>query len=129
MSDVEISAPDPVDVRIGKLLRAYRQFSDLTLDDLGKAIGVSAQQIQKYERGANRISASKLFEVARVLEMSPAAFFEGVEENERQSLFDHFTEFFVAPYSTRLASAFIRMNSHQQRALSELAETIAPSDT
>lgn len=113
MSDVEISAPDPVDVYVGKLLRAYRQLADLTLDDLGAAIGVSAQQVQKYERAANRISASKLFEAARVLRVSPSVFFEGfggLEEEVAQSLFEQFADFFAISHSTQLASAFMRMN-------------------
>jgi transcriptional regulator with XRE-family HTH domain len=129
MSRIDSAAPSPVDLHVGKMLRAYRQFAGLTLDEIGTAIGVTPQQFQKYERAQNRISASRLAEAARVLRISPGAFFEGIEpleSEERRSIFDTFTDFFTQPYSTRLADAFLRMNPHQQRALTELAETITP---
>jgi transcriptional regulator with XRE-family HTH domain len=128
MSEAEPSAPDPIDVHVGKLLRAHRQALGFSQEDLGAAIGVSFQQIQKYERATNRMSASKLVEAARVLQIPPGAFFEGLEGEVRDTLFGRFANFLAEPHATRLASAFMRMNPQQQRALVELAETIAPSD-
>jgi transcriptional regulator with XRE-family HTH domain len=130
MSEIDSPARPSIDLHVGRLLRAYRHFAGLTLDELGTAVGVTPQQFLKYERATNRISASRLVEAACVLQIAPGAFFEGLEaagNHERQSIFDEFTDFFAAPYSTRLATAFLQMNPQQQRALTELAETIAPA--
>ena len=68
--------PHPIDVHIGKLLRQRRTLLGLSQSGLGAAMGVSFQQVQKYERGANRIGATQLFEVSRVLDIPISFFFE-----------------------------------------------------
>jgi transcriptional regulator with XRE-family HTH domain len=75
--------PDPVDVHVGRALRARRQELGQSQSDLAEALGVSFQQIQKYERGANRISASMMFRAARAQQVAPAYYFEGLEPGER----------------------------------------------
>jgi transcriptional regulator with XRE-family HTH domain len=65
------AGPDPIDVEVGLRLRIIRKSRGMSQDALGKAIGLTFQQIQKYERGANRISASMLIKAARALEVSP----------------------------------------------------------
>ena len=74
-----ISAPDPVDVHVGARLRARRNVLGLSQDQLGKAAGLTFQQIQKYERGLNRMGASRLFHMAEILNVSVSWFFEDVE--------------------------------------------------
>lgn len=69
--------PDPVDAHVGRRIRHLRILGDLTQEELGERIGVSYRQIQKYETGANRISASKLFWIATVFAVMPDWFFEG----------------------------------------------------
>lgn len=59
--------PHPIDLHVGMRLRLRRVILGLRQDQLGDAVGVSLQQIQKYERGQNRVSASRLFDLARVL--------------------------------------------------------------
>lgn len=129
MSEAELPTPDPIDIYVGKLLRAHRQAVGVSQEELGAAIGVSFQQIQKYERATNRMSASKLVEAARALQVPPGAFLEGLEGEVRSALLGPFTEFVAEPQSIRLARAFMRMTPQQQRALIELAETFAPSET
>ena len=68
---------DPVDAYVGSRLRLRRNLVGLSQDQLGRASGLTFQQIQKYERGTNRISASRLFDLARLLEVEVAWFFEG----------------------------------------------------
>jgi transcriptional regulator with XRE-family HTH domain len=70
------SGPDPVDIHVGSRLRLRRNLIGLSQDQLGKALGLTFQQIQKYERGANRMGASRLFQVARLLKVPVAYFFE-----------------------------------------------------
>lgn len=71
VQDVE-TTPDPIDVLVGERMKARRQVLGLSQADLGEAIGVSFQQVQKYERGTNRVSASMLCHAARALECAPA---------------------------------------------------------
>lgn len=71
--------PHPVDLEVGQRLRARRIACGVTQTDLGRDLGLSAQQVQKYENGLNRISASKLFAAAQRLDTSVAWFFEGLD--------------------------------------------------
>jgi len=69
----------PVDLHVGKRLRESRTACGVTQAELGADLGISAQQVQKYENGSNRISASKLFEIAGRLGTGIDWFFEGLE--------------------------------------------------
>ncbi len=68
--------PNPVDVHVGARLRQHRTLLGMTQTDLGDALGLTFQQVQKYERGANRISASRLFDLSRVLDVPLEYFFD-----------------------------------------------------
>lgn len=68
--------PNPVDVHVGARLRQRRTLLGLSQEKLADAIGLTFQQVQKYERGANRIGASRLHQLARVLEVPVSYFFE-----------------------------------------------------
>ena len=68
------------DVEIGRRLRVQRLHRGLGQVALGDAVGISFQQIQKYENGTNRVSAGKLIQIARVLEVPLSVFFDGLEE-------------------------------------------------
>ncbi len=75
--------PHAVDIHIGARLRALRIRHGMTQTSLADEISLSFQQIQKYETGYNRISASKLFELSQILEVDPAYFFEGTTGRSR----------------------------------------------
>lgn len=77
-----VLVPHPVDVHVGRRLRLARVARGLSQADLGAAGGVSAQQIQKYESGANRMSASTLFRLCGFLERPVAWAFEGLDATE-----------------------------------------------
>ncbi|RWX81472.1 XRE family transcriptional regulator [Neorhizobium lilium] len=68
--------PHPVDVHVGRRLRMRRAQLGMSQTTLGDQLGITFQQIQKYERGANRVSASMLHDIARVMETQIAYFFE-----------------------------------------------------
>lgn len=75
--------PHPVDIRVGQLIRLRRQSLGMTQHDLGLQAGCKFQQIQKYETGANRVSASRLKAIADALKTRPSFFFEeNISENE-----------------------------------------------
>ena len=71
-------APHPVDLHVGMRIRAKRKMRQLSQTDLAHALGLTFQQVQKYERGSNRVSASMLLKTARYLETPIAWFFEDV---------------------------------------------------
>ncbi len=68
--------PNPVDVHVGARLRVRRTLLGMSQTTLGGSLGVSFQQMQKYERGANRISASRLFDLSRILDVPIQFFFD-----------------------------------------------------
>jgi transcriptional regulator with XRE-family HTH domain len=70
-------AIDPADIYVGVRIRARRKELDMTQQELGTASGITFQQIQKYENGKNRVSASRLIQFAHSLKTVPAYFFEG----------------------------------------------------
>ncbi len=70
--------PHPVDVHVGELVRQRRTLLGMTQTNLSDALGLTFQQVQKYERGTNRISASRLCELSRVLDVPIIYFFEGM---------------------------------------------------
>lgn len=70
-----IGVPDPIDVHVGSRLRLARMATGLTQGKIGEALGISTQQVQKYEKGVNRLGASKLFRLAHLLDVSVGFFF------------------------------------------------------
>ncbi|NBW06952.1 MAG: helix-turn-helix domain-containing protein [Caulobacteraceae bacterium] len=72
--------PHPVDVEIGKRITSLRLAQGRTQQDLARDIGVSFQQVQKYETGSNRVSGSRLYRIAAFLNAAPAEFFPDVGE-------------------------------------------------
>jgi transcriptional regulator with XRE-family HTH domain len=76
-------APNPVDAHVGQRVRLRRLSLGMSQEKLGVALGITFQQVQKYERGANRIGASRLWDLSLVLQCSVAYFYE--EMNERVS--------------------------------------------
>lgn len=71
-----LGTPRPVDVHVGQRLRQRRTLLGMSQEKLGEAVGLTFQQIQKYERGANRIGASRLFQLGQVLDVPVSYFFE-----------------------------------------------------
>jgi len=72
-----MSSPHPVDIYVGRRLRLKRTILGMSQEAVGKQIGVTFQQIQKYERGINRMGASRLFDFAKALGVNISYFFEG----------------------------------------------------
>lgn len=71
-------SPNPIDVHVGLQVRLRRKELKISQEKLAETLGLTFQQVQKYERGANRISASKLYEIARTLRVPIGWFFDGL---------------------------------------------------
>ena len=74
--------PNPIDVHVGSRVRLRRTLLGMSQEKLGEAIGLTFQQVQKYERGANRIGASRLFDLSRVLDVPVSFFFDDMPSSE-----------------------------------------------
>jgi Predicted transcriptional regulators len=72
--------PNPIDVHVGGRVRLRRTLLGMSQEKLGEALGLTFQQVQKYERGANRIGASRLFDLSRVLEVPVSYFYEDMDD-------------------------------------------------
>lgn len=70
-------APNPIDKHVGSRVRMRRMMIGMSQEKLGEKLGITFQQIQKYEKGTNRVGASRLQQIATVLAVPPAFFFEG----------------------------------------------------
>src|SRR5918999_6429744 len=75
----KVETPNPVDVRVGARLRLRRNMLGLSQEKLGELIRLTFQQVQKYERGVNRIGASRLYELSRVLDVPVSFFFDDTD--------------------------------------------------
>lgn len=78
--------PNPVDVHVGSRVRLRRTLMGLSQEKLGEAVGLTFQQIQKYERGANRIGASRLYEFSRILDVPVSFFFDDMPDGRDGNL-------------------------------------------
>lgn len=105
---------------VGKRIRERRTMLGLTQQELADLIGVTYQQAHKYERGVNRISSGRLFEIARVLGVSVGYFFEGVGEEEPTSLNER------QRMCLDVARNFARISDErQQQVISQLCRLLA----
>tara|TARA_B100001939_G_C16945913_1_gene620320 strand:+ start:1337 stop:1759 length:423 start_codon:yes stop_codon:yes gene_type:complete len=76
------SKPDPVDVHVGSRVRLRRTLLGMSQEKLGNALGLTFQQIQKYERGANRIGSSRLYQLSQILDVPVSFFFDDMDQKE-----------------------------------------------
>jgi len=93
--------PDPIDVYVGGRIRTRRLYRDMRQEELARKLGLTFQQVQKYESGANRVSASRLWEIAAILAMPVGYFFppKGREQQAAEGLPDESIELVRLYYS------------------------------
>jgi len=129
--------PNPIDVHVGGRVRLRRTLLGMSQEKLGEAIGLTFQQVQKYERGANRIGASRLYDLARVLDVPVSFFYEEMtpETKERspalaQRLYEEPEPYERDPMAKRetleLVRAYYRIADPQlRRRLFDLTKALA----
>ena len=123
-------SPNQTDVYIGKRMKMQRLARGLSQTDIAKRLGITFQQIQKYERGVNRAGAGRLQEMANLLGVTPAFFFEdGPRLKPGQSdEASETTELLANKYNLALAQAYNRIRSRAvRRNVLELVEGLAES--
>ena len=123
-----------IDAHVGSRVRLRRQLLKMSQEKLGDELGVTFQQVQKYERGANRIGASRLFSLSKVLDVPVNFFFEGLsgvtaegvaETGQSPIIYD----FIQSPDGVALAEAFSRITTPKvRRRVLELVRSLADED-
>lgn len=124
---------NPIDHHVGKRLRQRRRVLGLTQQKLAEDVSIRFQQIQKYESGANRISASRLWALAKALDVPVAYFFEGLEAEARPaSEAPHVNghhkapaDVFTSKETIDLVRAFYNLDEEPRRRLLELAKAMS----
>lgn len=115
---MQAKLPHQIDKHVGARLRMRRMMLNMSQSNLGEALGITFQQIQKYEKGTNRVSASRLQQIAQVLQVPVPFFFEGVAHPEKDPKADvqaalpaETVEFFATRDGLALARAFVRIGT------------------
>lgn len=118
----------PVDLHVGARVKMRRGILGLSQTDLGRALGVTFQQVQKYEKGHNRIGASRLFEISQALGVPVSYFYEGLEptQNGSAGTASDIEGFLRSPNGIAVCRAFSKIkDANQQLRLLRLIESIA----
>ncbi len=133
---MSVKFPNPTDKYVGGRVRMRRLMLHMSQERLADQLGLTFQQVQKYEKGTNRISASRLQEISRILEVPVPFFFEGApqaagtprrSEEDRPSL-AHITDFLGHADGHALVRAFTRIkNTSLRRSIVRMVEAIVSS--
>ncbi len=134
MRDAEDRSPNPVDLHVGSRIRMRRKILGVSQERLAESLGLTFQQVQKYERGSNRVSASKLYEIAATLQSQVAYFFEGladpsVEGDEAHGPEQFVHDFLMTPEGLELAGLFPKITRPRvRRRILDLVRSMAEEE-
>jgi transcriptional regulator with XRE-family HTH domain len=116
----------PVDVHVGKRIRHRRWLVGMTQQQLAEQVGIKFQQIQKYETGANRVSASRLWDISRALQVSISFFFEGIEDQvDGAEAKEAPTDIMADKEALDLIRSYYAIPENQRRRLFDLARVLS----
>ena len=132
-------APNPIDKHVGSRVRMRRMMLSMSQEKLGDALGLTFQQVQKYEKGTNRIGASRLQQISGILQVPVAFFFEGAPDvpNGRVPALGfkdapspaYVSDFLATSDGLALTKAFMRIpDAKLRRRIVDLVEQIAGGD-
>ena len=130
-------APNPIDKHVGSRVRMRRMMLAMSQEKLGDALGLTFQQVQKYEKGTNRIGASRLQQISTILQVPVAFFFEGapdMNDGSRSFAKDapspaYVSDFLATSDGLALTKAFMRISDVKlRRRIVDLVEQIAGED-
>ena len=127
--------PNPIDKHVGSRVRMRRMMLSMSQEKLGDALGLTFQQVQKYEKGTNRIGASRLQQIANILQVPVSFFFEGAPHTAHSSGMAeapspaYVSDFLATSDGLSLTKAFMRIKSSKlRRRIVDLVEQIAGAD-
>ncbi len=115
----------PVDVHVGKRIRHRRWMVGMTQQQLAEKVGIKFQQIQKYETGMNRVSASRLWEISEALSVPVGFFFEGLDSNAEKVESSLPDDILADKEALELVRSYYAIPETQRRQLFELARVLS----
>lgn len=116
----------PVDVHVGKRIRHRRWLVGMTQQQLAEAVGIKFQQIQKYETGANRVSASRLWDIAAALDIQVSFFFDGIDDKEKAGSSGRLSDDLIGDKEALdLVRSYYAIPENQRRRLFDLARVLS----
>ncbi len=131
-------APNPIDKHVGSRVRMRRILLGMSQEKLGEALNLTFQQVQKYEKGTNRIGASRLQQIAKALDVTPGYFFDGAPAFEENSApmngvaeagSSYVVDFLSTAEGLLLNRAFVRIrNAKLRKRIVDLVSTMADDD-
>lgn len=131
-------APNPIDKHVGSRVRMRRMMLGMSQEKLGDALGLTFQQVQKYEKGTNRIGASRLQQISQILQVPVSFFFEGaptigpaprLEGMSEAPSPAYVSDFLATSDGLALTKAFVRIDDAKlRRRIVDLVEQIAAGD-
>ena len=128
MPSRQTRSADDIDALVGQRLLAFRERAGLTRADVAKAIGVTFQQVEKYEKGTNRVAASRLYRLAHFFGCSIEAFFPAQDAGERD-VGSPLNEMGGSKAGRRMADLFVQLPDRKREALLGVAEAmLEPSE-
>ena len=129
--------PNPIDRHVGSRVRMRRMLAGVSQEKLGDALGLTFQQVQKYEKGSNRISASRLQQIAKMLDVPVSFFFDGAPTGDMPTggfsdaaSSAYVSDFMSSSEGVQLTKAFVRIkNPRVRRRIIDLVESLAEEDS
>lgn len=128
-------APNPVDKHVGSRVRMRRMMLGMSQEKLGDALGLTFQQVQKYEKGTNRIGASRVQQISLILQVPVSFFFDGAPIENPDGFGEapspaYVTDFLASSEGLALVKAFVRIsNPKLRRRVVDLVEEMAGPDS
>ena len=118
--------PDPVDILVGKNIRFFRKAKGFSQSQMGSELGVTFQQVQKYENGHNRVGSSRLARISKVLDVPISKLFTGAATDAKGNADARVTELLHKPHALRMLKALADLPDDKTRlAIIALMEGIA----
>jgi transcriptional regulator with XRE-family HTH domain len=120
LSELTMPSQNPIDLHVGNRLRLRRKYLGLSQVELARSVALTFQQIQKYERGSNRVSASKLYEMGRFLGVNVSYFFDCLDlpesgQSEAELTMKRRNAFLATPEGVELVDHYSRIRSERVR--------------
>ena len=127
-------SPNSIDVHVGCRVRLLRRKMGVSQQKLADAVGITFQQMQKYEKGINQISSSRLYQIAQTLQVPPASLFVGIPRRSARRSTQATTspgrlfKFIATPDGLAMAKAFMRLDPKLRRQILDLVRAITDTD-
>jgi transcriptional regulator with XRE-family HTH domain len=127
-------APNPIDIHVGRRIKLRRTMLGMSQGKLGDALGITFQQVQKYEKGGNRVGASRLQNIASILNVPVSYFFEGAPGDSNTNEPDtvgtaSVIDFLSSPEALKLNRAFVKIEDPKvRRKIIDLVKSLAAAE-